>query len=353
MSRFLHAKWQAMRPYVPGEQPKERDFIKLNTNESPYPPSPAVTEAVSAAAVSELRLYSDPEVRQLNAAISEYYQVEEDQVLAGNGSDEVLAFSFLAFQHENGICFPKISYGFYPVFAELFQVPYTELPLDDQFCIDLEQYKKQKGTVLIANPNAPTGIALSRNQIEELVKSDPQRLVIMDEAYVDFGGETCVPLVKKYDNLLVIQTFSKSRSLAGGRVGFAVGEKGLISDLKQIKFSFNPYNVNRLSNLAGTAAMKDKVYFSKCTGAIIETREATAASLRRMRFQVLDSKANFLFVHHPKLRGSDYAKSLRDRGILVRHWNKSEISDYVRVTIGTPEDMETFCRATAEILEEI
>lgn len=354
MSRFLTEKFAAIKPYTPGEQPQDMKYIKLNTNESPYPPSPAVKSAIMAAGEAEkLRLYSDPEAKKLCRAIAQYYGVKESQVAVGNGSDEILAFAFLAFCDERRpVRFPAVSYGFYPVFAELFQIPAEPVPLNEDFTIEPADYAESGGMVVIANPNAPTGIALTLSQIEEILKSNRDNLVLIDEAYVDFGAESAVKLLPDYDNLMVVQTFSKSRSLAGARLGFAIASEGVIEDMNKMKYSFNPYNINRLSMLAGAAAMEDRAYFEQCRSAIIETRELTASRLTQMGFAVLPSSANFLFAKSGVLSGSDYFKKLRKKGILVRHWDKPEIADYVRITIGTQEDMETFCRVTGEILAE-
>ncbi len=366
MSRFLSGKFAAIEPYTPGEQPQDRSYIKLNTNENPYPPSPKVFEAIfggngggekrlaePGAEIDKLRLYSDPEVRELSEAIAGFYHISPEQVLVGNGSDEILAFAFLAFGDETKpVRFPAVSYGFYPVFARLFGIPAEPAALREDFTIDPADYIGCGRNVVIANPNAPTGIALEPAQIEAIVKSNPDHLVIIDEAYVDFGGESVIPLIDRYDNLMVVQTFSKSRSLAGARLGFAAACREIISDMNKMKFSFNPYNVNRLSILAGTAAMKDRPYFERCTAAIRETREETAAELRRMGFTVLPSKANFLFAKSDRIGGGEYFRQLKERGILVRHWDKPEIRDYVRITVGTPQDMKTLCRVTEELLAE-
>lgn len=355
MSRFLSKKFVEIEPYTPGEQPQEARYIKLNTNESPYPPSPRVYSALvegGGAETDGLRLYSDPEVRTLSAAIADYYGIKTSQILVGNGSDEILAFAFLAFGDETKpIRFPAVTYGFYPVFARLFQIPMEPIPLKEDFTVDTTDYVCCGRNVVIANPNAPTGIALGLSQIEEIVKSNRDHLVVIDEAYVDFGGETAMPLIERYENLMVVQTFSKSRNLAGARLGFAVASEAVIEDLNKIKFSFNPYNVNRLSILAGTAAMEDRDYFLRCTSAIQQTREYAAEKLKALGFTVLPSKANFLFVKSNSLSGADYFKKLKEQGILVRHWNKPEIEDYVRITIGTRNDMETLCRITAKLLE--
>lgn len=350
MSRFMHSKYKGLKPYTPGEQPQKRSYIKLNTNESPYPPSPRVIQAISEKEAQRLRLYSDPEGRVLIDAIAKRYGLDKDQVIAGNGSDEILAFCYMAFG-EKGMRYPEISYGFYPVFSSIFGVEGEAIPLKEDFSIDVEDYKETGRTILIANPNAPTGLCLSLAQIEELLKSNSENVVIIDEAYVDFGGESSVKLLEKYENLVVVQTFSKSRNLAGARLGFALSSKELVEDLNRIKFSFNPYNVNRLSMLAGAEAMKDEEYFLTCTGRIQKTRAKTEEALKQMGFTVLPSKANFLFAKPKAMDGDTYFKRLKEKGILVRHWSDPRISDYVRITIGSEEEMERFCQVTGELLE--
>jgi len=351
MSRFIHSRYQAMEPYTPGEQPQERKYIKLNTNESPYPPSPKVLEAVDRAQVEQLRLYSDPEAKILVQAIAEFYGIQPDQVVVSNGSDEILAFCYMAFG-EQGFRYPEISYGFYPVFSETFAVDGEAVALNEDFTIDITKYFNAGKTVLIANPNAPTGLALELSQIEEILKHNQDNVVIIDEAYVDFGGESAVKLLDRYDNLVVTQTFSKSRSLAGARLGFALTSKELAEDLNKMKFSFNPYNVNRLSMVAGAEAMKDREYFLECTGRIQKTREKTADVLKSLGFTVLPSKANFLFAKPGNLSGDEYFKRLREEGVLVRHWSNPKIVDYVRITIGSEEEMEQFCDITRKIVED-
>lgn len=354
MSRFFSQRYHAMQPYVPGEQPQDMQYIKLNTNESPYPPSPKVLEAVNHTEVEQLRLYSDPEAKLLIQEIAKQYQVAPEQVFVGNGSDEVLAFSFFGFcDREREICYPDITYGFYPVFAELCGLLVHEIPLREDFTIDVQDYCDCGKNVVIANPNAPTGLSLSLDEIEQILRTNPDHLVIVDEAYVDFGGTSCVPLLFKYDNLLVVQTFSKSRSLAGARLGFALSSREIIEDLNKIKFSFNPYNINRLSLAAGRAAMSDTDYFKACTSEIIRTREKTEDSLRELGFDVLPSSTNFVFARHPELSGADYYQKLRESGILVRHFDKERIRDFVRITIGTPEQMEQFLSVTKEFVKEM
>ena len=351
MSRFLSDKYSALEAYTPGEQPQDKKYIKLNTNESPYPPSPKVIEAVSEDETRDLRLYSDPESKKLKNAIAKRYGVTPDMVYVGNGSDEILNFSFMAFfQCEKGLVFPDISYGFYKVFGDLYGVNYTEAPLKDEFTVDIGDYISCGKNVVLANPNAPTGMALPLSQIEEIVKTNGDSLVLIDEAYVDFGGESAVPLTKKYDNLLVVQTFSKSRSLAGARLGFGIGNKAIIEDLEKIKFSTNPYNVNRLTSAAGVAAMEDEEYFREKCLMIEKTREYTEKELSRLGFNVLPSKTNFVFASHPDISGQRLYLELKDMGILVRYFGKPRIKDYVRITIGTDQDMRALIGAAEQIL---
>ena len=352
MSRFLNKKYESLEPYTPGEQPKVLDLIKLNTNENPYGPSPEVLKIINEEEVGRLQLYSDSEATELVEAIAANYGLATDQVMVGNGSDEILAFSFMAFQPENGnIYFPDPSYGFYKVYGDVFKANRKPIPLTENLEINPEDYKNLDGTIIIANPNAPTGIALETGVIEEIIKSNPDNLVIIDEAYVDFGAKSCVPFIEKYDNLLVVQTFSKSRSLAGSRVGFALGNSELIADLNRIKFSFNPYNLNRLSIRAAAAAMRDDEYFQKTRKQIMETREYTVAELEKLGFEILPSKANFIFAKNEKIAGADYFNGLREKNILVRYFAKKPIDDYVRITIGKREDMEALLSATKELME--
>ena len=353
MSRFLSEKYSSLVPYTPGEQPKERKFIKLNTNESPFPPS-AAAQAAAARAAESLMLYSDPECTELCNALAETFSVDRDEVLPTNGSDEILNFAFMAFcDSARGAVFPNITYGFYPVFAELGGVPYREIPLRDDFTVDERDYTGVGRTVVLANPNAPTGIALTVDAIERIVKSNPDNVVIIDEAYVDFGAESAVPLIKKYDNLLVTGTFSKSRSLAGGRLGFGIACKELIRDLRAIKYSTNPYNVNSMTAAAGTAVLMDDKYTKTCCRTVIENREFVSCELKKLGFIMTDSKANFIFACHPMLDGRQYYEKLREKGILVRHFAHPLISKYNRITVGTRSQMEALINATKEILEDM
>jgi len=352
MSRFLSEKYKALTPYTPGEQPKERKYIKLNTNESPFPPSKKAVEYAARAAES-LELYSDPEIKRLTARIAELYSVSPECVICTNGSDEVLNFAFMAFcDNEHGAIFPNISYGFYSVFADLNGVPYYEVPLDDSFNIRVDDYLGAGKTVFIANPNAPTGIALSLGEIEAIVKSNPDNVVVVDEAYVDFGAESAAALTKKYNNLLVTQTFSKSRSMAGARLGFGIGSPALIADLNMIRYSTNPYNVNSMTMAAGLGVLEDEEYTKENCKKIIENREYAKAELEALGFSMTDSKANFLFAKHDKISGGELYRKLRERGILVRHWDKPIISDHNRITVGSLEEMQALIAAVKDILEE-
>ena len=349
MSRFFSSRYASLTPYTPGEQPKDMQYVKLNTNESPFPPSPGVSRAV-AEQCGKLQLYSDPESTVLRAKLAEVYGVKPEQVIVTNGSDEVLNFAFMAFA-EN-LIFPDITYGFYPVFAQLNNIPYEEIPLEEDFSIDPKDYVNQNKTIVIANPNAPTGLCLSLSDIEQIVASNSDNVVIIDEAYVDFGGESAVALVDKYDNLLVTMTFSKSRSMAGARLGFGIGSKALIADLNTIRYSTNPYNVNRMTEFAGAAALSENDYYMANCHTIMENRTWTTEQLQKLGFKVLPSKANFVFAKSPRISGEGLYLELKKRGILVRHFTKERIKDYNRITIGTKEQMEILISAITEILKE-
>ena len=339
-------------PYVPGEQPKVQNLIKLNTNENPYPPAPAVQEVLAQSQAEQMRLYPDPTAHQLNAAIARAYGVEESQVFTGVGSDDVLAMIFQTFFNSDlPILFPDITYAFYPVWCDLFRIPYEVQPLNDKLEIVPEDYNKPNGGIVFPNPNAPTGIALPAATVEEIIRHNPESLVVVDEAYVDFGGESCVPLIDNYENLLVVQTFSKSRQLAGARLGLAMGNAKLIADLNRVKFSLNPYNINRLTLKAGKAALEDTDYFDKTRAAIVETRGWTKQQLEARGFAVLDSRSNFLFASTDKKSGGELYLKLKEKGVLVRHFDAPRISNWLRITIGTPDDMTALLRALDEILE--
>lgn len=353
MSRFLSSRFSSLEAYVPGEQPQDKKYIKLNTNESPYPPSPRVIEAVNSREVGDLRLYSDPDTRVLTRAIADHFGVGTDCVYTGNGSDDILNFSFMAFcDGSKGAAFPDISYGFYEVYGRLYGIDCLKVPLREDFSIVPEDYYGLGRTIVIANPNAPTGLALTREQIRGIVEHNPGDVVLIDEAYVDFGGESCVSMTKEYNNLIVAQTFSKSRSLAGARLGFAIACPELIADLNKIKFSTNPYCINRLSSLAGVAAMQDVEYFRENCEKIIKTRAETVAELDRLGFETVPSSTNFIFTHKPGVSGAMLYEKLRERGILVRRWDKPRIENHLRITIGLPEEMRALTEAIKQILEE-
>lgn len=352
MSKFLSSKYSTLKPYTPGEQPKTRVLTKLNTNESPFPPAPEVVEAVREAA-RVLQLYPDPDCTELRKVIAKVYDVDPDMILCNNGSDEGLYFAFLAYCDSNRpAVFPEISYGFYPVFADITGIAYREVQLKDDFSIDPEDYYDAEGTVFIANPNAPTGIPLTRNQIEGILQHNPGNVVVIDEAYVDFGTESAIPLTCKYDNLLVVQTFSKSRSLAGMRLGYVIGNKDLIADLNALRFSTNPYNIDRLAMAAGIASLEhDEINRDHCR-TVIENREYTVAELAKRGFVMTNSTANFIFVRHPEVSGEVIFRKLRERGVIVRHFTKPKIAEYNRITIGSRDQMDILLRELDEILAE-
>ncbi len=350
MSRYFSKKFKALVPYTPGEQPKEMKYIKLNTNESPFPPSEKAMKK-AAEAVKNLQLYCDPECRALVKKASEVFSVDTDEILFTNGSDEILNFAFSAFCDEtHPAVFPDITYGFYPVFAEINRVPYEEIPLKDDFTISVDDYIGINKTIFIANPNAPTGIALSLNDIEKIVSSNPDSVVVIDEAYVDFGTESAVSLIHKYSNLLVTQTFSKSRSLAGGRLGFGIACKELIADLNTIKYSTNPYNINSLTQAVGTGVLEDEEYTKSNCKTIIENREYLTKKLEAMGFFVLPSKANFVFARHDKTDGRALYEALKSKGVLVRHFDSERLRDYNRITVGTKEQIDILTQKIAEEL---
>ena len=352
MSRFFSSKYDKLTPYVPGEQPRDRSYIKLNTNESPFPPSPNA-QARAAEAVKNLQLYCDPECTALVEKIAEMKGLKPSQVLLGNGSDETLYLSFLAYCDRNTpAIFPDITYGFYKVFAESLNLPYVTVPLEEDFSIDYKAYLNCGKTVFIANPNAPTGQLLTLAQIKEIADSNLGNAVIIDEAYIDFGGESAVAQLSCCENLLVTQTFSKSRSLAGGRLGMIFGSEAMIQDLKTIKYSINPYNVNTVTQAAGLGALEDEDYTQANCRVIQENRSFTTQQLRSLGFSVADSYANFVLAAHPAVSGGDMYAQLKNRGILVRYFNTDRLRPYVRITIGTMQEMESLLAAVKEILEE-
>lgn len=350
MKSYMVSRYASLDAYTPGEQPQDMEYVKLNTNESPFPPSPKVAEALTKEEVEKLKLYSDPEGKELRDAIAKQFGFKRENVLLGNGSDEILAFAFFAFCAGAKCIYPNISYGFYPVYAELVGALATEAPLKDDFSIDINDYIGAGQTVIIANPNAPTGRAIPLSDIEKIIASNPENIVLIDEAYVDFGGESAVELVHKYDNLIVCRTFSKSRSLAGARLGFAIASEGVIADMNRIKYSLNPYNINRLTLVAGKASIEDEEYFSKNVKTIIENREYTTKELTKRGFSVLPSCANFVFAKKDGKSGEELYLELKKRGVLVRHFNKEKIKDHLRITIGTKEQMDTLLAKLDEII---
>ncbi len=351
MSRFFSNRFSSLVPYVPGEQPQDRKYIKLNTNESPFPPSPKAVQYASKASEG-LQLYSDPEVKKLISTACDRLGVEAGNILFTNGSDEALNFAFMAFaDEEHPAVFADITYGFYSVFAELNRIPYRIIPLKDDFTINPDDYIGCGGTVFIANPNAPTGIALPLSEIERIVSSNKDNIVVVDEAYVDFGGESAIKLTEKYDNLLVVQTFSKSRSMAGARLGFAVGCKELIDDLKTIKYSTNPYNVNSMTMWAGIGALEDEDYFKANCETIKKTREWTENELSKLGFVHTQSKTNFIFAKSNKIGGKELYLKLKENGILVRHFETPRLKDYNRITVGSEAEMKKFIDTVTKILD--
>lgn len=352
MSRYWNDHVKTLEPYVPGEQPKDKKYIKLNTNENPYGPSKKVLEAVKKAACDDLKLYPDPTCSDLSAEIAEYYGMNKDEVFLGNGSDEILAFVFMTFfQKGRTVLFPDISYTFYNVYAEMFNVDYELIKLDENFDIPLEQFYKENGGIIFPNPNAPTGKYINTESIIEVIENNKDTVVIVDEAYIDFGGKSMVEYIHKYPNLLVIQTFSKSRSLAGLRVGFAMGNAELIEGLNRVKNSFNSYTIDRLALAGAREAIRDDDYFNETRNKIIKTREETVIKLEELGFNVLESQANFIFIKHNHAKGQYLYEKLKDNGILVRHFNRERIDDYLRVTIGTDEEMCVFIEKLKSILK--
>ncbi len=352
MSRFSSERLNKIEAYTPGEQPRDKSYIKLNTNESPYPPSEGVIRAINQKAVEDLRLYSDPTAKELRSALAELYGVGEKNVFLSNGSDDILNFAFMAYGAA-GACFADITYGFYQVFAELYGIEAEIIPLSEDFTLDYRDYLGKDKLIVIANPNAPTGKTIPLWQIEEILGANPDTVVVIDEAYVDFGGESAVGLTERYQNLLCVGTFSKSRSMAGARLGFAIADEALIADLEKIKYSTNPYNINRLTQLAGAAAVRDNGYYMDNCKKIIKNRDYTIAELKALGFEVIDSKANFIFAKTDKCGGEELYLALKERGVLVRHFEKPRIKDYNRITIGSREEMEAFISAVREIVGEI
>ena len=338
-------------PYVPGEQPKIKNIIKLNTNECPYPPAPGVREKLRNMNYEDFRLYPDPEASSLVWALSEYYDVPEDQIFVGVGSDDVISMAFMTFfNSDKPIFFPDVTYSFYDVWADLYRIPYRRIPLDEDFRIVKEDYYKENGGIIFPNPNAPTGILEDIDMVEDVVDHNRDVVVIVDEAYIDFGGKSALPLIEKYDNLLVVQTFSKSRSMAGLRIGYAFGSKKLIGYLQDAKFSFNSYTMNRPTLEVGAAAVEDEASFKKICQKIIDTRERVKPQFKALGFEFPDSKGNFIFARHSTVPGKEIFQKLRERGIIVRRWDADRIAEYLRITIGTDEEMDALIAALKEIL---
>ncbi len=353
MSRFFSGRFSALTPYVPGEQPRDRRYVKLNTNESPFPPAPGVAEAAAQAA-SRYMLYPDPQGLALREKLADSLGVRPEELILGNGSDETLNFAFAAFCDDGmPALFPDVTYGFYPVFARMNRVPFRQIPLQDDFTVDVSDYEGVKGTVFLANPNAPTGLFLPVAAIRRLLEADRDRVVVVDEAYVDFGGESCVPLICEYDNLLVVQTFSKSRSMAGARLGFGAGCAELIGDMETLRNSTNPYNVNSATLAAGLASLAADGYNRANCKRIEENRAYLTEQMRAMGFTLTDSLANFVFARHEGIEGGALYRALRERGILVRHFDAPRTRDYLRITVGTREQMDALLCALRGILEEV
>jgi len=350
MSKFWSPFVKDLVPYVPGEQPKLAKLVKLNTNENPYGPSPKAIAAMQAEVNDNLRLYPDPNSDRLKQAVADYYGVQTAQVFVGNGSDEVLAHAFHGlFQQSQPLLFPDISYSFYPVYCGLYGIDFVQVPLDEQFQIRVEDYARPNGGIIFPNPNAPTGCALALDAIERLLKANPDSVVLVDEAYIDFGGETAISLVDKYPNLLVSQTLSKSRSLAGLRVGIAVGHPDLIEALERIKNSFNSYPLDRMAIAGAAAAFEDKAYFEQTCQRVIDSRDAVVAGLETLGFEVLPSAANFVFARHPGKDAATLAASLREQGVIVRHFKQQRIAQFLRITIGTPEQNQALLDALQDL----
>ena len=340
-------------PYTPGEQPKERDMIKLNTNENPYPPAPGVERVLRECNADALRLYPDPKITDLVQAIAGFYGLSEEQVFVGVGSDDVLAMAFMTFfNSDRPILFPDITYSFYDVWADLLKIPYERPALDDRFHIRTEDYLRPNGGVIFPNPNAPTGVLMPLCEVEKIVEGNPEVVVIVDEAYIDFGGESALPLIERYDNLLVVHTFSKSRSMAGMRIGFAMGNARLIRYLNDVKYSFNSYTLNRVAIEAGTEAVKDRAYFEETCRRIIRTREWTKEELRRLGFTFEDSMANFVFASHKTVPAAELFEALRKAHIYVRYFPKGRTHNHLRITVGTDHEMQALMDFLKEYLSE-
>lgn len=349
MSKYLSEIAKQVEPYVPGEQPKDKKYIKLNTNENPYPPSPNIVSAINKS-IKDLNLYPEPTTDKLREALADYYLLDKDQIFVGNGSDEVLAFSFMAFFNPGEtILFPDISYSFYPVYAGVFKINYDLVEVEEDFSLSADSFSKENQGIIFPNPNAPTSCYMNLENVEKILKTNTERVVIVDEAYIDFGGESAISLIDKYPNLLVTQTLSKSRSLAGLRVGFAFGSKELIDGLNRIKNSINSYTVDSLAMAGALESIKDIDYFKENTEKIINTRERVSVELKKIGFKVVDSSANFVFVTHKNFDAEDLFNKLKDNGILVRYFKKPKIDSYLRISIGTDEEMDKLINTLGEI----
>lgn len=351
MSIYLNKRLKKIEAYIPGEQPQDKLYVKLNTNESPFPPCDDVISAITEAEIKDLRLYCDPECKKLKEAIAKLYKVNTKNIYLSNGSDDILNFAFMAYG-KNGVAFADITYGFYSVFAELYGIKPTIIPLKDDFTLDIDAFCGQNKLVVIANPNAPTGIEIGLDSIEKILKSNPDSVVLIDEAYIDFGGTSCAELTKKYKNLLCVGTFSKSRSMAGARLGFAIADSELIADLEKIKYSTNPYNINRLTQIAGVKTIENNDYYMQNCNRIIKNRDYTVAALKELGFTVLPSKANFVFAKTGSISGEALYLKLKEKGVLIRHFTSERIKEFNRITIGSAEEMEFFIAKVSEILNE-
>ncbi len=351
MNRYWSPLVSRLSPYVPGEQPRMANLVKLNTNENPYGPSPMVLEAIREEVGEGLRLYPDPQALALRQAIADYHGVQVGQVFVGNGSDEVLAFVFQALlKHDAPILFPDVTYSFYPVYCRLYDIDYRTLPLAEDFSIRIEDYRPPHGGIIFPNPNAPTGRLLPLEAIEALLAANPDTVLVVDEAYIDFGGESAIPLIHRHANLLIVQTLSKSRALAGLRVGFAIGDAGLIEALVRIKDSFNSYPLDRLAIAGARAAFADEAWFQRTREAIMQSREALVQSMQELGFDIVPSAANFIFARHPRFDAAQLAAGLRARGVIVRHFRQPRIDQHLRITIGTPAQNEALLQALAQVL---
>ena len=351
MSEFTYNRINEIKPYVPGEQPRDKSYIKLNTNENPYYASKFAVDRITEKVLKNLNRYSDPESLELTSIIAEYYGVSVENVLVTNGSDEALAFAFFAYG-KSGVCYPDVTYGFYDVIANLYDFAIEHVAVERDFTVDAKKFFNKGMTVVLANPNAQTGIELKLDDIERIVENNVENVVIIDQAYADFGDCNAIGLTKKYKNLVVVSTFSKSRSLAGARVGYVIADKNLIDDLKKVKNSFHPYNVNSISSALAVEAIKDKAYFKNSVEKVIRGRTRLAEGLIAIGFDVLPSSANFVLAKHSVVSGAELYKILKERGILIRHFSDEKIADFIRVTVGTDEETEKFLQITAQIIAE-